>query len=154
MADDRWSGWRDRLAAELATLSESEFVIFDHDVPPEMQRWSQPRRGLFRTKPPARLPSGFLAQFAGQGQGCVIGTLAGATLVGGHVEVTEEQDARIRGLGWKGPGDPGHYENYAPEYTVVDWPQSDAAGLARITVDALEVQGADPELAWHLRRDS
>jgi len=154
VADDRWSGWRDRLAAELATLAESEFVIFDHEVPPEMQRWSETRRGLFRSKPPVRLPSGFLAQFAGQGRGCVIGTLAGASLVGGHVQVTEEQDSRIRELGWKGPGDAGHYEAYAPEYTVVDWPQSDAARLARITVEALHIQGAHPDLAWRLHRDS
>lgn len=154
MADPRWDGWRDRLATELATLSETEFLVFDHDVPPEQQRWSEPRRGLFRTKPPKQLPSGFVAQFAGQGQGVVLGILGGATLVGGHVELTDEQDRRIRDLGWKAPGDAGHYEPYAPDYTVVEWPQTDAAGLARITVEALEIQGADPDLAWTLRRDS
>lgn len=154
MADPRWDRWRDRLAAELATLSEAEFVVFDHEVPPEQQRWSQPRRGLFRSKPPERLPSGFVAQFAGQGQGVVLGVLAGSTLVGGHIEVGEEEDRRIRELGWRGPGDPGHYAPYAPDYTVVEWPQTDAEGLARITVEALQIQGADPDLAWTLRRDS
>ncbi len=157
MPDPRWDRWRARLAPELATLSATEFLeflIFDHEVPPELQRWSEPRRGLFRTKPPVRLPSGFHAQYAGQGQGVVLGELAGAELVGGHVQVTEEQDRQIRDLGWKGPGDPGHYEPYTPSYTVVEWPQSEADALARITVEALEIQGADPDLPWTLRRDS
>ena len=154
MADDRWTRWQERLAAEVATLSDVEFLVFDHEVAPEQQRWSEPRRGLFRTKPPRRLPSGFVVQFAGQGQGVVLGILGGSTLVGGHVDLTEEQDQRIRDLGWKGPGDPGHYEPYAPDYTVVDWPQSDSAGLAQITVEALAIQGAEPDLAWTLRRDS
>lgn len=154
MPDPRWDRWSERLASELATLSETEFLIFDHEVPPEQQRWSEPRRGLFRTKPPVRLPSGFVAQFAGQGQGVVLGVLGGATLVGGHVELTEEQDRRIRDLGWQGPGDPGHFEPYAPDCTVLDWPQSGADSLARITVEALEIQGADPDLRWTVRRDS
>lgn len=154
MPDPRWDRWRERLASELATLTETEFLIFDHEVPPEQQRWSQPRRRLFGTKPPVRLPSRFVAQFAGQGQGVVLGILGGAALAGGHVELTEEQDRRIRDLGWRRPGDPGHCEPYAPDDTVLEWPQSDAEGLARITVEALEIQGATPDLPWTLRRDS
>lgn len=152
MAHPAWDVWRDRLAAELATLQESEFVIFDHVVPPERQRWTQPKRAAF-FKTPRPLPTGFVAQFVGQGEGVVMADLAGPTLVGGHIEITQAQDEQIRGLGWRGPGDPGHWEGYAPNYTVVDWPQSEATGLAQITVDALEIQGARPDLDWQLKRD-
>jgi hypothetical protein len=154
MTDPRWDPWRERLAAELATLSDVEFLILEQRVPAAEQRWSEPRRGLFGRKQPTPLPTGYVVQFAGQGQGVVLGSLAGPTLVGGHLELTEAQDAQVRGLGWKGPGDPGHYAPYAPGYTVEEWPQSDAAGLARITVDALAAQGATPDLDWSLTRDS
>lgn len=155
MADSAWNAWRDRLASELSTLQESEFVIFDHVVPPEQQRWTQPKNLLlFKTRPrPQPLPTGYLAQFVGQGQDVVMGDLAGPTLVGGHIEITEAQDEEIRGLGWRGPGDPGHWEGYAPNYTLVDWPTSRAHDLAQITVDALEIQGARPDLQWQLKRD-
>ena len=154
MAAHPWDLWRDRLATELATLGEVEFLVFDHPVPPEQQQWSEPRRGFLGRKRAEPLPSGFVAQFAGQGQGVVLGNLAGAALVGGHLDLTEEQDRQIRELGWKAPGDPGHYAPYAPDYTVTEWPHSDAAGLARITVEALAIQGASPDLDWTLRRDS
>lgn len=152
MTETSWQVWRQRLATEIATLAESEVVVLDHDVPPEMQRWSEPRRVLLVPVKPRRLPSGFLVQFVGQGQDVVMGTLAGPASLGGQVELDETQDRQIRALGWRGVGDPGHWEGYAPDYTVVDWPRGDADGLARITVEALAVQGATPGLSWRITR--
>ena len=153
MSDGSWQPWSDRLAAELATLEESEFVIFDHEVPAEMQRWSKPRKVLFVEIKPKPLPSGFLVQFVGQGQQVVMGDLAGPAFLGGHIELTDTQDEQIRALGWRAPGDQGHWQNYAPDYTVVDWPRSEAATLARIACEALAIQGAAPALPWRIHRD-
>ncbi len=152
MSDPAWDPLRYRLASVLATLQDGEFVILSHAVAPEDQRYTEPKRVLFWTVKPKLLPTGFMVQFIGQGQGCLLGTCEGPVQVGGHLELTDEQDRRIRSLGWRGPGDPGHYVPYAPQYTVVDAPQTEAARLAQMTVDALEIQGARPDLRWELER--
>lgn len=152
MAAPAWDELGDRLAQELATLAESEVLVLDHPVPESQQRRTKARRILLWTVPSRPLPSGFIVQFVGQGEGVLMATCAGPESLGGHVPLTEEQDRRIRELGWKGLGDEGHWENYGAEYTIVDWPQSDAVGLAQLAVDALEVQGATPDLGWEIRR--
>ena len=150
MADPDWTPLRDRLARAIATLEESEVVALSNVVPPEEQRWSEPRRGLLGRREPEPLPSGFMVQVVGQGQGVVQATCEGPVLVGGHLELTEAEDAAVRALGWKGPADPGHYAPYAPAYTVTDWPRTDADELARIAVEALEIEHASPTLEWTL----
>lgn len=152
MPETDWSTWQACLTSELATLEEGEVLVFDHQVPPELQRWSEPRRGLFRSKPAQPLVSGLMAQFTGQGQDLLLGILEDATLVDGHTETTSEDDQRIRELGWQGPGDPAHYEPYAPNYTITDWPRSSAQELARVTLEALQLQGAAPSWQWTLTR--
>lgn len=156
MSDPAWTTLRDRLSAELATLGESEVVILQNHVPAEEQRFSEPRRRLFGSTKPQPLPSGFMVQFVGQGKGqgqeLMIGTCEGPTLVGGHIELTEAEDQEIRALGWRGPGDPDHYESYAPAYTVVEWPRADAQRLAQIAVSALEIEGARADLDWTFDR--
>jgi hypothetical protein len=78
MSTSTWPQLRDRLAAALSTLQEGEFVI------------------LSSTE-----PLGYTVQFIGQGQSCLLATCEGPTLVGGALELTEEQDRRIRDLGWR-----------------------------------------------------
>ena len=136
----------------LATLQDGEFVILSHVVAPEDQRHTEAKRVLFWTVKARPLPTGYMVQFIGQGQGCLLGTCEGPVQVGGHLELTDEQDRRIRDLGWCGPGDPGHYAPYAPQYTVIDAPQTEAGHLAQMAVDALEIQGARPDLQWELER--
>lgn len=152
MAAPAWLEWRDRLAQELATLAESEVLTLEYLFPPSQQRRTKARRILFWTVPSRPVSSGFLVQFVGQGQEVLMATCAGPESLGGPLPLTEEQDRRIRELGWKGLGDEGHWDPYGADYTVQNWPQSDALRLAQLAVDALEVQGATPDLDWEIRR--
>ena len=140
MADPAWTPLRDRLARAIATLEESEVVALSNVVPPEEQRWSEPRRGLLGRRQPEPLPSGFMVQVVGQGQGVVQATCEGPVLVGGHLELTAV-DSGFKYM---------TVAPYAPAYTVTDWPRTDADELARIAVEALEIEHASPTLEWTL----
>lgn len=145
MTPASWPDVERRLAEELATLADQEFVVVGEPEPP-----TEPRRGLLRRRP-APPPTRYV-QFGRYGDD-LHGECVGATLFGGDWEVTPEQHDRIRELGWLAPGDrdPDGTQPAYPNYWRTLTP-GDSADLARMGAGALAVLGVDP-LALQWRRD-
>lgn len=144
MTDTAWDETRDRLTSELGTLEDGEFVVLGEPV-----TYGEPG-GLFRRKPKP-IPGRYV-QFLRM-KDLISGECVGATAFGGDLEMTPEQQDRIRELGWHAPGempdtDPG-YPNFR-----CDLPLDQAPRLAEMGVAALDVLGLGPEDPLELRRDS
>ena len=142
-AGPTWAAVQDRLATELATLADREFVVLGEPAPPA------PPRGLLRRRAqPA--PSRYV-QFLRMGD-VVSGECVGARSFGGDWDVTPEQDRRLRELGWLAPGGvPGEDMPY-PNYRR-DEPLAGSGRLAAAGVAALEVLGLRPDGRLELRRE-
>jgi len=137
-----WATVRDELADELARLDDREFVILGEPV-----SWSGPTGLLRRPKP---LPGRYV-QFLRM-QDSLSGECVGATSFGGDWDISSEQDARIRALGWYAPGEMPDTEPGYPNYRY-DVPLDRAARLAEMGVAALDVLGLRPDDPLELRRD-
>jgi type III secretion system-like peptide-binding chaperone len=141
-----WDALRERLAAELESLSEGEFVVV---AEPEAAPGSS--RGLFRRKPqtgPVRY-----VQFRDDGE-WMYAECIGATLFGGDWEVSDDQHARLREAGWLAPGDddPSGTQPAYPNYWALV-PRADTGRLAGMGVGALAELGAAPtSLEWRRER--
>lgn len=143
---DAWHQVRGRLRDLLADLTEDEFVVLG-----EPQPAPGPRRGLLRLRPEP--PPHRYVQFRNDDGEWLYGECIGATLFGGDWEITEEEHARLRSLGWLAPGDedPSGTEPPYPSYWTCR-PVAESVGTADMGVDALVTLGADPAaLEW--RRD-
>lgn len=133
--------WQERIAAELAGLGQQEFVIVSEPSP------SVPE------------PTGFLARLRSKASRsaapsrwgqvlCVDSILyaefAGTQHIGGTWEASAEQHEALRAAGWLTPDetDPIASAPGVPHYwrTV---PQTEAALVAGLLVDAFRVLGAD-----------
>ncbi|MGH8868439.1 MAG: TY-Chap domain-containing protein [Actinomycetes bacterium] len=136
MTDQTWEHWRERLAHELATLDDGEFVVLGEPTPEPA-----PRRGLLRRRPDP--PPTRFVQFLHAGDG-VIAECVGATSFGGYVDIAPADHERLRALGWKAPGDTSDVEWGAPNYRLYAAPD-DGERLAQLATDSLQVLGLAPD---------
>ena len=144
MADPGWQALRDRLAGELATLADHEFVVVNEKPPPP-----GPKQGLLRRRPAA--PAVRHVQFL-RDEDVVYAECVGATLFGGPYDIAPADHERLRTLGWRAPGDTSETYWGAPNYRIHATP-TDAERLADLAVDSLEVLGLTPTSDLELRRD-
>lgn len=147
MADtDAWHQVRARLRHQLADLSDGEFLVLS-----EPQAEPGPKRGLLRRRPEP--PPTRYVQFRNDDGQWLYGECVGATRFGGDWEITEQEHARLRSLGWLAPGDedPSGTQPPYPNYWTCR-PQAESVETADMGVDALMTLDADPAvLEW--RRD-
>ena len=137
-----WNDVRRRLAAELASLTEGEFLVVREAAPEP-----GPRRGLLRRRPtPAPIR---YVQFRHDG-GSMYAECVGATHFGGDWDVDADTHERLRGLGWYVPGDDNpwqvspSYPNYFRHHSPTE-----SAELAELGAASLELLGVDPRaLEW------
>jgi len=91
---DGWEKLRDDVAATLANLADGEFLILG---PPAQavgrRRWRR-----------ITAPIAPYVQFS-RFETTLLGECSGATSFGGPVDLTPDQDAAIRALGWQHPDD-------------------------------------------------
>ena len=143
---DEWAAVRNRLRHQLADLSADEFLVLG-----EPQQDPGPRRGLLRRRPEP--PPSRYVQFRNDDGRWIYGECVGAALFGGDWEITEQQHALLRSLGWLAPGDddPSGTQPSCPNYWALR-PRAESAEMADMGVEALAILGADPAtLEW--RRD-
>ena len=141
-ANSAWQQLESRLAGELGTLHDGEFVVIEEPKPP-----TEEPRGLLRRRPkppPTRYVQALRVKDHLHGE-CV-----GATLFGGDWEIAPGEHEQLRALGWLAPGDPdetGTQPSYPNYWHTL--PRERAAELAALAVGALRVLGADPgSLTW------
>jgi hypothetical protein len=144
MAETTWDAWRTRLAHELSTLEDREFVILGEPRPAQ-----GPPRGLLRRRPDPP-PHRFVQFLRIEDQ--VTAECVGATSFGGYLDIDPDDHERLRALGWNAPGDTSEVEWGAPNYRRFAGPD-DSQELAQLTVDSLRVLGLGPDELVLLRNE-
>lgn len=135
---------RARVAAELATLQDGEFLVVG-----EPEAAPGPPRGLLRRRtPPA--PTRYV-QFLRVGEE-IDAECVGSTSFGGDLALPADVEGRLRELGWKAPGESGESERGYPNFRIFAGP-GDPEGLSRLCVDSLAVLGLAPDAPIELRRN-
>ena len=141
-----WEDVRARLARELLTLGDDEFVVVGEPEPA-----AAPARGLLRRRP-APAPTRYVQ--VRRDDEHWYAECVGATSFGGDWDVDEATHDRLRDLGWLVPGDddPSGVQPSYPNYWRV-LPRAEADRAAAMCAEAMELLGADPSsLEW--RRDA
>jgi hypothetical protein len=142
MSQTSWRELQDRLTGELSTLEDREFVVLGEPVT------YAPGKGLFRKKPQP-LPHRYVQFRCSADQ--VFGECVGAASFGGDYDLSPEQDARLREIGWFAPGGSPDLEWSYPNYQC-RVPRDQAPRLAELGVEALQVLGLDPTDQLELTR--
>lgn len=142
--DPAWEALRARVAAELATLQDGQFLVIG-----EPESAPGPPRGLFRRRtPPA--PTRYV-QFLRVGED-IDAECVGSTSFGGDLALAADVEGRLRRLGWKAPGESGESERGYPNFRIFPGP-ADPEELSRLCVDSLAVLGLAPGAQIELRRN-
>jgi hypothetical protein len=142
MTGPTWDSVRTDLVRELSRLQDREFVVLGDPLT------RTGPTGLLRRRKP--LPGRYV-QFLRMGD-TLSGECVGATSFGGDWDISPDQDARIRSLGWYAPGEMPDTEPGYPNYRH-DVPRDQADRLADMGVQALTVLGVQPGGSLELRRD-
>ncbi len=135
MTADLWHGLRRDIEAAVSAMSEGEsFIVAEPDPPAPASR----RRRWFGGREPG--PVGRYVQCLDVGEHVVLECIGP-----GYTDITGEQDAAIRGLGFAGPQEqPGSsQENYR-----VDLPRDATERVARLGADALAALGVSADTDW------
>lgn len=137
--DDPWQTWADRLAQQLATLGEHEFL--NTWGPRITEERSQ---GLFGRRRKPRLISAPVVRYLGT-EGQLLCETVAPFPAPDQPAVNEDQRAELSRLGWLMPGDDG-YEPMGGPFCRVYLPVAEApraAELAAQTYVALGVAGPE-----------
>ena len=107
--EESWESWTARIAADLATLTDDDWLTFTVHVPSQAsstyaaerspRSW---RRGGARPAPPARVPDVFLQ--ARRLEGVLALECIGDTEFEGLTDLTGDEQAALVGLGWAREG--------------------------------------------------
>lgn len=137
--DDTWKSWTQRLAGELATLREHEFV---NTSGPRVTEESPP--GLFGRRRKPRVVSQPVVRFLGVGDHLLCETVVPYPAPD-EPAVTDEQRGQLSAVGWLMPGDDG-YETMGGPYCRVYLPISEAEAAARLAARTYPILGvASPD---------
>lgn len=142
--------WRGRIASELSTLDQQEFVIVGE---PEEEP-AVPTGLLGKVKAKVKKPT--VPSRWGQVlclDEVLFAEFVGTTHIGGTWEATDEQHEAVRAAGWLTPDET---DPIAPTPTVPHYwrtvPQPECELIAELMVEAFTILGADLETLW-LRRE-
>jgi hypothetical protein len=144
VTETTWDAWRTRLAHELSTLEDREYVILGEPRPEP-----EPRRGLFRRRPDPP-PHRFVQFLRIDDQ--VTAECVGATSFGGYLDIPPHRHERLRELGWNAPGDTSEVAWGAPNYRRYAT-TDEAESLASLAVDSLQVLELVPRQVVLLRNE-
>jgi hypothetical protein len=137
VTETTWDAWRTRLAHELSTLEDREFVIVGE---PALE--PGPPRGIFRRRPDPP-PNRFVQFLWVEESSAFTAECVGASLFGGYVDIAPEDHERLRALGWNAPGDTPE-----PQWGDLNYrrfaPRQESDELAQLAVDSLQVLGLAP----------
>ena len=148
--DETWAAWTARIAADLAALTDEDWLTFVVHVPSQAsstyaaQRAPRGRRrGRTRAAPPTRVPDVFCQVRR------IAGVLAleciGDTEFEGLTDLTASQQAALAGLGWEREGTEPEFSR---TFAVAD--SGEAARLLRSSLE--QVLGARSPADVDLRR--